>query len=92
MGGIADGRQPVGAAGMGANARMAGGFGLQRTRQAMTIVGISEDDQDAVFRTVAAVLHLGNVAFQEGADADASQVRTACWVGWGQQAVLCGGG
>ncbi|GAB4821968.1 hypothetical protein N2152v2_009014 [Parachlorella kessleri] len=49
----------------------------KRTRQAMTVVGVSEDDQDAVFRTVAAVLHLGNVAFQAGADADASQVTPA---------------
>ena len=64
------------------------GFGVQRTRQAMTIVGINEDDQDAVFRTVAAVLHLGNVAFQEGADADASQVRLA---GWSRELHVMGG-
>jgi myosin-5 len=41
----------------------------------MTIVGISEEDQDAVFRAVAAVLHLGNVRFQEGSEPDSSQVR-----------------
>lgn len=50
---------------------------LQRTRQAMTIVGIPEAEQDAVFRAVAAVLHLGNVAFVEAGDSEASQVRAA---------------
>lgn len=40
----------------------------------MTLVGLSEDEQTSVFRTVAAVLHLGNVAFKEGADSDASAI------------------
>ena len=34
----------------------------------MTLVGIPLDEQDAIFATVAGVLHLGNVAFQEGPD------------------------
>lgn len=42
----------------------------RRTRRSMSVVGIPEAEQDAVFRTVAAVLHLGNVAFQEGAGSD----------------------
>ena len=39
---------------------------LQRTRRAMSLVGIPEEEQLAVCRTVAAILHLGNVAFAEG--------------------------
>ena len=46
----------------------------QRTRRAMSLVGIPETEQAAVFRTVAAVLHLGNVAFVDGAEQDSSQV------------------
>ncbi|KAL6909325.1 hypothetical protein ACP4OV_001606 [Aristida adscensionis] len=42
------------------------------TRRAMGIVGISSDDQDAIFRVVAAILHLGNVEFAEGSEADSS--------------------
>lgn len=34
-----------------------------RTRRAMSIVGITEAQQDSVWRIVAAVLHLGNVKF-----------------------------
>lgn len=41
----------------------------------MTIVGIPEEEQDAVFAVVAAVLHLGNIAFEEAGDSDASRVR-----------------
>ncbi|GFY96253.1 P-loop containing nucleoside triphosphate hydrolases superfamily protein [Actinidia rufa] len=33
------------------------------TRKAMDIVGISEDKQEAIFRVVAAILHLGNIEF-----------------------------
>ncbi|KAK9201406.1 hypothetical protein WN944_016608 [Citrus x changshan-huyou] len=36
------------------------------TRQAMDVVGISSDEQDAIFRVVAAILHLGNVEFAKG--------------------------
>ncbi len=39
----------------------------------MTIVGLSEEEQDAVFQTVASVLHLGNVSFQPAAN-DATDV------------------
>eukprot|EP00210_Caulerpa_lentillifera_P009028 g8617.t1 len=46
----------------------------ERTRQAMSLVGINEEDQISICRTVAAVLHLGNVAFSEGEDADQSVV------------------
>lgn len=51
----------------------------RRTRRSMSVVGIPEGEQDAVFRTVAAVLHLGNVAFEAapGDDADASVVAPA---------------
>ncbi|KAK5813393.1 hypothetical protein PVK06_028843 [Gossypium arboreum] len=39
------------------------------TKKAMDIVGISVEEQDAIFRIVAAILHLGNIAFAlEGED------------------------
>lgn len=43
------------------------------TRKAMEVVGISPDEQDAVFRVVAAILHLGNVEFAKGEEADSSE-------------------
>ncbi|XP_072959114.1 myosin-6-like isoform X1 [Typha angustifolia] len=42
------------------------------TRRAMNIVGISSDEQDAIFRVVAAILHLGNIEFTEGKETDSS--------------------
>lgn len=42
------------------------------TRQAMDVVGISSDEQDAIFRVVAAILHLGNVEFAKGKEVDSS--------------------
>ncbi|KDP26440.1 hypothetical protein JCGZ_17598 [Jatropha curcas] len=42
------------------------------TRRAMEIVGISSDEQDAIFRVVAAILHLGNVEFAKGKEIDSS--------------------
>ncbi|KAM7256748.1 hypothetical protein ACFE04_012489 [Oxalis oulophora] len=36
------------------------------TRRAMDIVGISVKEQEAIFRVVAAILHLGNVDFAKG--------------------------
>ncbi|KAL6011567.1 Unconventional myosin-XIX [Asimina triloba] len=44
-----------------------------KTRRAMDVVGISQDEQDAIFRVVAAILHLGNVDFSKGEDADSSK-------------------
>ncbi|KAL2339400.1 hypothetical protein Fmac_007340 [Flemingia macrophylla] len=38
------------------------------TKRAMEVVGISSDDQDAIFRIVAAVLHLGNIEFVKGGE------------------------
>ncbi|KAG8372794.1 hypothetical protein BUALT_Bualt12G0104000 [Buddleja alternifolia] len=43
------------------------------TRRAMDVVGISSDEQDAIFRVVAAVLHLGNIEFTKVSESDASQ-------------------
>ena len=40
----------------------------------MSLVGIPEEEQLAVCQTVAAVLHLGNVSFLEGAEQDSSKV------------------
>eukprot|EP00257_Ricinus_communis_P024459 XP_025011873.1 myosin-12 isoform X1 [Ricinus communis] len=45
------------------------------TRNAMDIVGISQDEQDAIFRVVAAILHLGNVEFIKGKDVDSSKLK-----------------
>ncbi|OMP07676.1 hypothetical protein COLO4_07144 [Corchorus olitorius] len=43
------------------------------TRTAMDVVGISQAEQDAIFRVVAAILHLGNVEFAKGQDSDAAE-------------------
>lgn len=45
-----------------------------RTIKAMQTVGIPQDQQEAIFRTVAAVLHLGNVSFAAGEEPDSSVV------------------
>jgi myosin-5 len=45
------------------------------TRNAMDIVGIGQEAQDAIFRVVAAILHLGNVNFIKGEEADSSKLR-----------------
>ncbi|EFJ10011.1 hypothetical protein SELMODRAFT_184226 [Selaginella moellendorffii] len=42
------------------------------TRRAMDIVGISPEEQEAIFRVVAAILHLGNIDFVSGKDSDCS--------------------
>mmetsp|Transcript_16539 Transcript_16539/g.49488 ORF Transcript_16539/g.49488 Transcript_16539/m.49488 type:complete len:1726 (-) Transcript_16539:622-5799(-) len=44
------------------------------TRRSMTLVGIPLEQQDAVFRMVAAVLHLGNLTFKEAGDQDTSTI------------------
>ncbi|KAL9687837.1 hypothetical protein QQ045_032244 [Rhodiola kirilowii] len=43
------------------------------TRKAMDVVGISSDEQDAIFRVVSAILHLGNVEFVKGEESDSSE-------------------
>ncbi|KAF7837384.1 myosin-7-like isoform X11 [Senna tora] len=43
------------------------------TRRAMEVVGMSSDEQDAIFRVVAAVLHLGNIEFVKGDEPDSSE-------------------
>ncbi|KAL3531162.1 hypothetical protein ACH5RR_010484 [Cinchona calisaya] len=42
------------------------------TRKAMDVVGINTDEQDAIFRVVASILHLGNVEFTKGKEIDSS--------------------
>ncbi|MFS7944635.1 putative myosin ATPase [Helianthus anomalus] len=46
-----------------------------KTRRAMDIVGISNDEQEAIFRTLAAILHLGNIEFSPGKEHDSSMVK-----------------
>jgi myosin-5 len=45
------------------------------TRRAMDIVGINEQEQEAVFRVVAAILHLGNINFSKGKEIDSSVIK-----------------
>ncbi|XP_023645044.1 myosin-5 isoform X2 [Capsella rubella] len=45
------------------------------TRKAMDVVGISNDEQEAIFRVVAAILHLGNINFGKGEAIDSSVVK-----------------
>lgn len=40
------------------------GWVIRRMRQAMDIMGFSGEEQSAVMRVVAAVLHIGNLRFQ----------------------------
>ncbi|KAL0459335.1 UNVERIFIED_CONTAM: Myosin-6, partial [Sesamum latifolium] len=42
------------------------------TRRAMDTVGISSEEQDAIFRVIAAILHLGNIEFVKGKEIDSS--------------------
>ncbi|KAK8285551.1 hypothetical protein V6Z12_D08G232000 [Gossypium hirsutum] len=42
------------------------------TRRAMDVVGISPEEQDAIFCVVAAILHLGNIEFAKGKEIDSS--------------------
>ncbi|CAM0943744.1 unnamed protein product [Alopecurus aequalis] len=46
-----------------------------KTKRAMDIVGISRSDQDAIFRTLAAILHLGNIEFSPGKETDSSKIK-----------------
>ncbi|GAV72973.1 Myosin_head domain-containing protein/IQ domain-containing protein/DIL domain-containing protein/Myosin_N domain-containing protein [Cephalotus follicularis] len=45
------------------------------TRRAMDVVGISEEEQEAIFRVVAAILHLGNIEFAKGEEIDSSVIK-----------------
>ncbi|KAL4591089.1 hypothetical protein LXL04_004038 [Taraxacum kok-saghyz] len=45
------------------------------TRRAMDIVGISKEEQEAIFRVTAAILHLGNVEFTKGKEIDSSVLK-----------------
>ncbi|KAF4348212.1 hypothetical protein G4B88_008536 [Cannabis sativa] len=42
------------------------------TKRDMEIIGISEKEQDAIFKVVAAILHLGNIKFSKREDNDSS--------------------
>lgn len=47
--------------------------GYLETRRAMNVVGIESAEQEAIFRVIAAILHLGNIEFKKGSDADSSE-------------------
>ncbi|XAR58689.1 Myosin ATPase [Bertholletia excelsa] len=42
------------------------------TKRAMDVVGMSSEEQEAIFRVVAAILHLGNIEFAKGKEIDSS--------------------
>ncbi|KAL6499542.1 hypothetical protein OROGR_027452 [Orobanche gracilis] len=44
-------------------------------RKAMDVVGIIQKEQDAIFRVVASILHLGNVEFAKGEEIDSSVLK-----------------
>ncbi|CAI5513551.1 unnamed protein product [Closterium sp. Naga37s-1] len=44
------------------------------TRRAMEVVGLTIEEQEAIFRVVAAILHLGNITFTNGKAADSSKL------------------
>lgn len=46
-----------------------------KTRKAMDVVGISPVHQEAVFRSLAAILHLGNIEFKPGKEHDSSTIK-----------------
>ncbi|KAK7352590.1 hypothetical protein VNO80_18014 [Phaseolus coccineus] len=46
-----------------------------KTRRAMDIVGISHEDQEAIFCTLAGILHLGNIEFSPGKEHDSSVLK-----------------
>ncbi|KAM3714901.1 hypothetical protein ACJW31_01G368100 [Castanea mollissima] len=41
----------------------------------MEIVGINEEEQEAILRVVAAILHLGNINFPKGKEIDSSVIK-----------------
>nr|GEU53714.1 IQ motif, EF-hand binding site [Tanacetum cinerariifolium] len=43
----------------------------------MDVVGISDQDQEAIFRLVAVILHLGNVKFIKGKECDRAALEDA---------------
>ncbi|KAJ0499977.1 putative myosin ATPase [Helianthus annuus] len=45
------------------------------TRRAMDVVGISKEEQEAIFRVTAAILHLGNIEFTKGKEVDSSVLK-----------------
>ncbi|KAL8224936.1 hypothetical protein R6Q57_017493 [Mikania cordata] len=45
------------------------------TRRAMDVVGMNEKEQDAIFRVLASVLHLGNIEFSKGKEVDSSVLK-----------------
>lgn len=45
------------------------------TRRAMDVVGISKMEQEAIFRVVASILHLGNIEFAKGKEVDSSVIK-----------------
>jgi myosin heavy subunit len=40
----------------------------------MTVVGISSTEQDQIFLLISAILHLGNVKFQDGEQNDSCKI------------------
>ncbi|KAJ9564948.1 hypothetical protein OSB04_000914 [Centaurea solstitialis] len=45
------------------------------TKRAMNVVGMNEQEQDAIFRVLASILHLGNIEFTKGKEVDSSVLK-----------------
>ncbi|KAJ7533864.1 hypothetical protein O6H91_13G068100 [Diphasiastrum complanatum] len=46
-----------------------------KTRRAMDIIGIDAEEQEAIFRILASILHIGNVEFVSGKDTESSKLK-----------------
>ena len=62
--------------------------GFKQTLEAMRIVGLSEDEREAVMQIVACVLHLGNIEFECNDDDEAVPADDASWTALGMASVL----
>ena len=62
--------------------------GFKQTLEAMRIVGLSEEEREAVMQIVACVLHLGNIEFECNDDDEAVPADDASWTALGMASVL----
>ncbi|KAJ0410277.1 hypothetical protein P43SY_002609 [Pythium insidiosum] len=47
---------------------------LRETQEAMDVIGITKDEQDAIFKVVAAILNLGEINYVQGASEEKSHI------------------
>ena len=51
----------------------------RRMEESMNKVGFSEEEKANIFKVVAAVLHVGNIAFEDSGDAEGIQQQVKNW-------------